>query len=177
MTIAVYFAQTYFSPYYFPRLPFTAIAISPGYRDRDAFVAIATALADTGEFANVILASSVEHAPVSADRTPLAVIAPNEWSEVDDSDPIVNLRQVAFTLTLVVRDDDAHQRFQLLDRLTSIVQNAVDGLDLGGGCLPNLTRLSRGRFDPKPKHPEQKLALSGFFSYLIPTYLGHDTTN
>ena len=46
------------------------------------------------------------------------------------------VRRVTFTLTLVVRDEDPAARFDALDRLTSVAQNAIDGSDLGGAACP-----------------------------------------
>ena len=47
--------------------------------------------------------------------------------------------------------------YQQLDRLTSVVQDALDGSDLGGGCLPALTKLRRGGLDPSARHPERRM--------------------
>jgi hypothetical protein len=176
MSPAVYFAPTYFSTFYFPSLDFTIEDTFAGYRDCNAFAAIVATLEDTGEFAEVVLAGSIEQSGLSADRIPSAVIVPTEWCEIDDVDPTVNLRQVSFTLTLLVRHSDSRQRLQMLDRLTSIVQNTIDGTDLDGGCLPNLTKLIRGRYEANSKHPDQHVTLTGCFSYFVYTNSGHDTT-
>ena len=60
----------------------------------------------TGEFAEVVLGDLLDHAAIGADRVPLAVIIPEEWTELDDVDPPVSVRHVTFTMTLVVRDED-----------------------------------------------------------------------
>jgi hypothetical protein len=175
MSSAVYFAPTYFSPFYFPPVV-AATQDTPGYRDRDAFAAIVAALSNTAEFADVVFGCTPHALSLGADRVPLALVVPTEWHELDDADPTVNIRRVTFTLTLVVRHESADCRFQLLDRLTSIVQNAIDGLDLNGGCLPNLTKLQSGLYESHAKHPEQRLMLTGSFSYLVSTNSAHDTT-
>jgi hypothetical protein len=177
MAPAIYFAPTYFSPFYFPPIAAASDGTPTGYRDRDAFAAIVAALNDTREFADIILAGSVDEPLVGADRAPLAVVVPVEWQEVDDGDPIVSVRQVTFTVTILARDEDAEQRFQILDRLTSIVQNSIDGIDLAGGCLPGLTKLRRGRYEPRSKHPEHRVTLTGTFTYLVPMPYGHAATN
>ena len=64
------------------------------------------------------------------------MITPDTWFETDDCDPVVIVRHVSFTLTLVARDEDPLTRYQTLDRLTCISLNAIDGSDLGGVCLP-----------------------------------------
>ena len=175
-----YFSTAYFPPAYFaPPTKFVTPPPPPpppaGYRDRDAFAAIVAALAATGEFADVAFGMTPDRTPLGADRMPLAVVFPAGWDEEDDADPIFNVRHVSYALTLVCRDEDPEGRYQQLDRLTSVAQDALDGSDLGG-CLPALTKLRRGRLDPSARHPEQRLTLSGEFSYLISTQAGHDTT-
>ena len=179
------FAQSYFSPQYFSPMYFAPPALAgvvtppapaAGYRDRDAFGAIVAALVATGGLAEVAIGQPPGRALVGPDRVPLAVVTPEGWEEEDDADPIVNVRHVSYSLTLVVRGEDVMDRYQQLDLLTSVVQDALDGSDLGGGCLPALTKLRRGRPDPGARHPEQRVILSGEFSYLISTQAGHDTT-
>src|SRR5262249_39462720 len=143
------------------------------YRDRDAYAAIVAALAATGEFAEVVFAVPLDHAPIGAGRSPLAVVVPDDWTEVDDVGGTGLVRHAPYALTLAVRDEDPQARFQRLDRLTSVVQNAIDGTDLGGGCLTTLTRIGSGRYDPAPRHPEQRVTLAGRFAYLIASASGH----
>src|SRR5262249_32127633 len=113
---------------------------------------------------------------VGADRVPLAVVVPTGWTEADDAGSDGLVRHVTYTLTLVVRDEDATARFQGLDRLTSVAQDAIDGSDLGGVCLSALTRLRSGRHDPASPHPEGRSAITGTFAYLIPSPSGHDAS-
>lgn len=173
MPSAGYFAPSYFAPSYFPTLVAAAVA---GYRDRDAFAALATILNDTGEFAAVVTADPLGPEAVAADRTPLGVLAPVSWSEADDAVPTAAIRRVAYTLTIVARGDGPDAPFQQLDRLTAITQNAIIGSDLGGGCLRGLTTLRQGRFDPAARYPERRLILSGEFGYSIPSTNGRDTS-
>jgi hypothetical protein len=157
---------------------------APPYRDRDAYAAILSALKATGVFAEVDFGTSLDEAAIAADRVPLTVVTPVEWAELDDADPMVYLRRVVFSLVIVVRDEDASQRFEQLDRLTSVVQDAIDGSDLGGGCIPALTVIRRGRYSVMRRgnssalsnHPEQRVSLIGEFTYLIPAQIGHDTS-
>jgi hypothetical protein len=169
-----YFSPSFFSPFYFTPTSSPATASTPGYRDRDAFAAIISALEATGEFATVVIGSPLDDR-ATAGNDPWALVTPTDWDEDDDADPIVSVRRVSFTLTIVVRDEDPGERFQRLDRLTAVAQDAIDGSDLNGGCLPALTRLRRGRLDDRPRHPEQRVIISGEFSYLVTAYNGHDT--
>jgi hypothetical protein len=177
-----YFSPTYFSPFFYPPL-----LVQPGsgtdgddvgpFRDRDAFDSIIAALVDTGEFADVCFGTTADKVVAGADAFPLAVVTPDTWEELDDVDPIVVVRHVSYIVTLSVRNEDPTLRYERLDLLTSIVLNALDGLDLGGSCLPALTKIRTGRYEAVPRHPEQRLVLTGEFTYLIPSFGGHDTTN
>jgi hypothetical protein len=116
----------------------------------------------------------LERRAAGADRTPAAVITPESWAEIDDVDPAQIVRKVTYTLTLVVREEDPGARYDALDRLTCLAQNAIDGRDLGGACLPALTLLRRGRFDTGSRFPEQAVILHGEFTSLIPSLTGHN---
>jgi hypothetical protein len=174
---ARFFAPTFFSPYYFPSLvapdgPDTVAAL----RDGDAFTAILDALAATGEFAVVSFGTTADRRPAGADLAPAAVVTPDAWYEADDTDPVVLVRRVFFTLTIVVRDEDPLARYDAIDRLSCVAQNALDGAALGADCVAALTKTYRGRFEPAPTHPEQSVAIHGEFTYLIPSLNGHKTS-
>ena len=177
-----FYPPTFFSPFYFAEYALfgqdgtdSADAWGVTYRDRDAFRAIRTALLITEEFADALLGTTPQQRLGGADRTPIAVITPEGWIELDDVDPAVSVRQVFFTLTLIVRDEDAVTRYEALDRLSCLAQNVLDGTDLGGVCFPALTKIRKGRFDPGSRHPEHAVTLHGEFSYMIPAFNGHNT--
>ena len=113
---------------------------------------------------------------VGADRTPALVVVPTQWVEQADSASTTLFRRVSFTLVLIARAEDPRERFETLDRLTSIAQNALEGSTLGGGCLAGMTHVRKGRYDPTSRHPELRLSLDGGFCYTIPSGVGHDTT-
>jgi hypothetical protein len=144
-----------------------------GFRDHDVFESIGEALAATGEFADVVLGEVVDQGNYGADRIPMAVVTPVQWDESDESDPINLIRRVSYRLTLIVRDENPGSRFDSLDRLSSVVQNALDGSALNGGCLPALSKLRQGRYDQGPGHPEQRLTLLGEFSYIVGGFQDH----
>jgi hypothetical protein len=175
-----YFAPAFFSPFYFaPLLP--NYADSPDepegpYRDGNAFAAVIAALEATEQFGAVVFGTTADCRPVGADLTPVAVITPDRWSESDDADPSVVLRQVVFSLTLIVREEDSASGFDQLDRLTCLAQNAIEGSDLGGGSLKTLTRVRSGNYDAEAPYPEKRVVLHGEFSYLIPSPNSHFTS-
>jgi hypothetical protein len=177
-----YFSPTYFSPFYFsPLLVQTGGGTGTGsvspFRDRDAFDAIIAALVNTGEFAGVVFGTTPDRMTAGADLTPVAIITPESWTELDDVDPIVIVRQVSYALTLAVRGEDPTARYEQLDLLSCIVLNVLDGLDLGGACLPDLTKIRAGRYEAVARHPEQRLVMSGEFCFLIPAFNGHNTND
>ncbi len=120
-----YLSPSYFSPYYFSMLDSLGIAAGDPpsgaagatYRDSDAFKAIVRALSESGEFADVIMCVNGSNGLQAADRSPLAIISPETWIETDDVDPVVEVRQVSFSLTIIVRNEDAVVRYEALDRL------------------------------------------------------------
>jgi hypothetical protein len=176
VSTAPYFAPTFFSPYYFPPLAVGGVGPGPAapFRDGDGFTWIVQALRATGEFSDVLFGVTADRRAVGAGRSPIAVVAPEGWAESDDWDPVLLARQVSFTVTLIARDEEPSVRYGVLDRLSCVAQDAVGGSDLGGMALAPLTRLARGRFDATSRHPEQAVVLSGEFTYLIPSWSGHD---
>lgn len=175
----------YFAPRYFPKRFFAPLSTSreddadlpatQGMRDYDGLVAIADAIRASGEFAEVRLGRGCDRHAWPADRFPRAIVIPRDWVEEDEVDPLSLIRRVNFDVALTVRDEEPEQRFNQLDRLASLVMNAVDGLDLGERCLPSQTRIRHGRYDRRLKHPEQRLVLSGAFAYEIDSDTGHET--
>ena len=146
----------------------------PG-RDRDAFGAIADALAATGEFDEVRF-SPPPAEPIGADRGPLVVITPVEWHESPDSLFGSVLRRVTYSLTLVVRAQDPRDRFEILDRLSGVVQDALGNASLAGFCLGAMSRLGHGRYDPGSRAPDLRLVLDGEFGYAIASADGHNVS-
>ena len=177
MAVNLYFAPTFFSPYYFPMLATASSGVGGTSADTSndgiAFEAILSALSATNEFADVLLGTPADRAAVGADRMPVALVTPTGWTEADDSDPTTVVRRVEFTVALTVRDETTSGRYQSLLRLTAVAQDAIDGSDLGGVCLPALTLLRSARFDANPQPPEQSVAMDGEFTYLISSFNGH----
>lgn len=147
------------------------------YCDQDAFSAMVGALKATGAFAEVSFGVTIDRCNIGAGCLPLALIVPKEWSERDTPDSGSLMRQVGFTLTLVVRQADDAARFEELDRLASLAQSVIDRSDLGGGCVRALTKVRKARHDQGMRHPEQRIVLNGDFSYLVPDARGAVAAN
>jgi hypothetical protein len=178
---ARYFAPTFFSPFYFPSLVGSGTggggSTPSSYRDKDAFEAIVQALEATGEFAQVFFGTTMDQRLGGADLTPVAVVAPDGWSEDDETDPAVFVRRVGFVVTVAVRDSDSVFRFDQADRLSCVVQNAVDLNDLDGGCIAALTKTRSGRTVITADYPEEQVEIRGEFAYFISTPNGRGTIN
>lgn len=176
-----YFPPTFFSPYYFASLLRRDADDLDGansrYRDRDGFSAAVLALRATGAFAEVAFGTSADRRVGGADVSPLAVITPEVWEESEDCDPSLVARKVGFSLTIIVRDNDPVSAYDRLDRLSCIVQNALNGNSLGGGSLPALTRVWKGSYDLAPVEPEKRVILRGGFEYLVDSPNSHAISN
>lgn len=136
------------------------------YSDGDAFEAIEELLRGTGAFSTVAFAVPAELDMIGADRLPAAVVMPLGWSETRDVDGGA-IRHVSYVLTLLVRAEDGHERFRGLDELAQAARAAIEGSDLDGGCLTELTRLGQGRYELGLKRQEGRLVVSGAFAYPI----------
>jgi hypothetical protein len=134
-------------------------------------------LVATGAFDGVYRSAAPEdRGRKSADRY-AAVVSAASWEEVDpydDEREVQSERRVAWTLTLIARDDDPELREKALARLLAVAQDALDGVALGPGItIPGWTRLRKGRYLPA-EPPEQRMAVSGEFAYWVEGYAGHD---
>lgn len=92
---------------------------------------------------------------------------PQGWEESDEADPALLVRRVWFLVRLTVRLGDDLDPFDELDRLTRVVQARVDRSDLGGTCLPGLTRIKAGRYRASDTYPEWSIDLDGEFTTLV----------
>jgi hypothetical protein len=175
MAPVLFYAPTYFSPYYFAPLVPMQIGTSSGMFacDRNIYETILSMLTSTCEFACVVYGTPTDANYAGVDCLSLAILTPGQWVEFDDVDPIALVRQVTYTLTLIARDENSGRRFNELDRLSSVAQNCLDASGFNGVCVPALTKLRRGRYDPISKHPEQRLTLEGEFTYFLDSYRSH----
>jgi hypothetical protein len=154
-----------FRPSYYPR-PY-APPPATDFGDLEAFAAVAARLAATGEFAAVLLGPPSVLDELAADLRPAALISPTGWAERDDLGASAVVRHVSYDLTLGVRREDVGERYCLLERLSTVAQNALIRSGLDGPCPPALSRLDRGRFELSARGDEGRATLSGGFGYLV----------
>jgi hypothetical protein len=139
----------------------------PNSRDQQAYAALLTLLSSSGAFQDVIFGDALQRSRSGADGYPLAVVTPRSWEESDDFDPVLLVRRVSFTITVVVKGEDGGTQFDVLDGLASALQGVVDHSDLGGTSLAALTKIRSGRYGQATHHPEQSIELDGSFTTLI----------
>jgi hypothetical protein len=168
-----YFAGPYFSHFYFP--PLEALSPSTASRDRDVFRALQAALGATGAFDAVLMHQYDTPANMSPDRNPVVVLRRTDWLETNLADPTTIQRTVAFEIVIALRDDDPEARFEAIERLESLVLNALDGQNWAGLCLRDQTAIRRGSDDPTASHPEARVILKGQFAYILEGYASRNT--
>jgi hypothetical protein len=147
-------------------------------RDWDILEAARDLLVATGEFNAVYRAALPEVRGRSAADAIAAVLALASWQEVDrmdDPGEVQSERTVTWTLTLIVREDDAELRERTLDRLLAVAQDALDGQRLADVTIPGWTRLRSGKYETATP-PEQRMSVTGEFRYWIEGFEGHDTS-
>ena len=120
-----------------------------------------------GSFDSVIFGEPTRRTGTGANTHPLAIVIPRGWTETDDTDPVLWVRRVLFTIRVVVRVEDDPLPFDQLDQLAASVQAQVDLADLGGHCLPPLTKIQTGRYGAACQYPEWSIDLDGEFAVLI----------
>jgi len=168
-----YFAPTYFAPTYFAVLAWSPVPVTPPvvHEPPDgvqaAFGSLVSLLQGTGAFEDVIFGDPSRRGQAGAGRHPLALVSPRGWEDSDDYDPTSIVRRVSFAVRVVVRADDVAEPYDQLYRLASTVEGVVNRADLGGPCLPALTRIRAGRHDHAVHYPELALELEGEFSMLL----------
>lgn len=152
-----------------------------GLRDWHVLEGVRDLLAATNEFDGVGLSELPETQGVGAGVIKLAIVSPLDWEEIDETDDEADVQdtiRVRFTLTLLVRIDDAALRDNETDRLLCVCKNALDGrpLVMRGGesaTIPGWTKLRRGRWE-KAVPPERRMTVLGESTYWIDGDDGHD---
>lgn len=168
LSTELFFAPSFFSPWYFPSLTSASTDQTPAVAysgDHVALTNLLLLLRATKSFGTVILGQQRPPGQIQARDYPLIVISPSEWLEQDDADPVLILRTVKLSISIVVRDDSYPSAYKSLDRLGLLTQKAFEASSLGGITVPPLNKISRGSYDTQRVYPEFALALTGQFSY------------
>jgi hypothetical protein len=161
---------------------FTAPVASPhaAGRDWDVADAIADVLDATNEFSLVVAGEDpgVTGATLGADLSYVAAVDVTDWAESDDGDAgpgTTRIRTVRGTVTLLGIGQRRRAIKRALDRLGSLVQDALDGESIGGLTLPGLTECTRGKYHDDPKSGEVRLVLTWSAVMLIAGFAAHNT--
>lgn len=143
----------------------------------DVYRAMEALLIDTGEFG--LDCVQIGHPKdweklFPADRFAVALITPDNWDRNDDDRVDEERRAVGYTLTLGVRHDP-RGRYEVLDRLSCLAQNILDGQSIADLTYRSMTKLTGGTFET-PADDEQRLRMRGTFTYRVIGHDAHDAT-
>lgn len=152
---------------------------SSGYRDWYVLEAIQALLEATHAFDNVYLSELPESRGRSAGELKVAVLEPNDWEELDESDDAADVQdtvRMRFKLTLMVREEDPALRDSEVDRLLNVCKNVIDGQQLvAGQTIPGWTKLKRAKWEPA-RAPERRMTVTGETAYWVDGETEHDET-
>ena len=165
-----YYAATYFAPAYFYGGPITSAPAGvpqPTGRDSSYYSALISLLETIDLFDAVIFGDPTSGSAAGANTHPLAIVTPKGWEETDETDPVLWVRRVSFTIRIIIQVDGALAPFDQLDQLATAVQSQVDQANLGGQSLAALTRIRAGRYGTSSTYPEWSIDLDGEFTVLI----------
>lgn len=150
-----------------------------GYRDWWVLEAIRDLLKETRQFDDVYLSGLPEQHGRSAGELKIAVLEPNDWEELDESDDpddVQDTVRMRFKLTLIVRAEDPELRDREVDRLLNVAKNVIDGQPLVlGQTIQGWTKLRRGKWEPA-KGIERRQAVTGETAYFVNGDDQHDET-
>jgi hypothetical protein len=149
------------------------------FRDDDAFIgkdgladpatSIVGLLEATGEFdeGGVIFASGPDRARDTSQMGRVATITPDARGRmIAQPDPYRKRREMGYTLTLKVREEETTEGESEADRLSSVVHNTLQNVSYGGFCLFERSVISEDTYDDS-RHPEVRVTMRGMFSYMI----------
>ncbi len=166
----LYNASAYFSPFYFyggsSRVPSESSSQVTG-RDGPYYAELVGRIRSLNSFDTVIFGDPTSQAGRGANAHPVAIVVPRGWDETDETDPVLWVRRVLFTVRIVVRVEDSSVPFDQLDQLATLVQTEVDQADLGDQCIPALTKIRTCRYGASSQYPDWSIDLDGEFAVLV----------
>jgi hypothetical protein len=139
-----------------------------GGRDTQVIAAIIAALKATGRFGAIYSGTAPERTTVPAGTRVWATVAtvPGGFEEADDDNPRDALRTVKFAVAVVAESATPDRAAAILERLDSVVQNAIyRDRSLGGLVIPRFTLVSSGR-QVDDSAAQRGLAYTGQFAYV-----------
>lgn len=144
-----------------------------GYRDADIYDDIIARLEATRVFTYVSSFETVGP-DVTADNTYLVKVIPGEGEDIDICDPIVIERKVTFKLIIDVQEIDPRTRWRIMDQISNVARNALNGQSLANMTFPDLTIIRRYQ-SGKATNPTQAFVLSGECIYQVQGFDGFNT--
>lgn len=172
-----FFGSHFFGPSYFGSSTSTSPPVTAAkFRDTDILVEIVRLLKATDQFGSVWLCGMEEYQRSGAEETSIAFVDPESWTEdtdADDEDGPRERRDVIWSLTIVVKDDDPQRRNQRLDQLANVAMNTLNGVSYLGQTVRPWSRLTNGRYSAA-NHPYKFMEITGKFTLLLDDYDGND---
>jgi hypothetical protein len=141
-------------------------------RDQVALQSIADLLAGTGEFDSVTFGTAPESARYASTDVPVVNLRRLDYSQRPDDCPSLTVRTVRYEIAATIRVRDQDEAEALLDRLDSVVLDAIS-LKGYGFCRPAKSIVGAGRFDTGA-YPPTKIIWNGSFSYVTNSAVGRD---
>jgi hypothetical protein len=141
-------------------------------RDLVALQAIADLLTGTGEFDSVTFGTAPESARYASTDAPVVNLRRLDYSQRPDDCPSLTVRTVRYEIAATIRVRDQDEAEALLDRLDSVVLDAIS-LKGYGFCRPAKSIVGAGRFDTGA-YPPTKIIWNGSFSYVTNSAVGRD---
>lgn len=141
------------------------------YRDRDAFEGTAEGpgvlplLRALGEFDEVTYSDSVSTAPVASTARRWAHVTVEGQGNKDQGAPGRRLRVVQYAIYVRIDEPDGPDSDAELDRLYARIFNALDGVEFGGFCLFDQSRLERDTATTVPS-PGASMRIMGQVAYV-----------
>jgi hypothetical protein len=147
-------------------------------RDRDVRNAIHDALVATGAFDGVWIWGLPENYGTGSSQLAAAAIEPessaqdDRWDGGGETALVVSSR---VTITLLYRHDDPQLRDEGAELLMDTAANALNGQNLAGLTLPDLTRFISWRWQ-NPTPPERRLTATFSYQYIAEGWNAYDVT-
>jgi hypothetical protein len=126
--------------------------------------AIATLLAATGLFGEVVAGASPQECEVAADRTSVVWIDRLSWTEQPAAAEYCTERTVEYAVWIAYRNPDINISWRYLNQLEAVVLNTLNRESYAGLTFPSFSYVNRGE-DTPAMDGEQRTKLHGTFRY------------
>lgn len=156
----------------------TYTGLGTPYRDRDAYNAILSLLVGTGEFDRVVFGPSSERDNLGGSVRRTCLVTPTRqpgFTQRNDGSPGRKYREVGYTVTLKVIEENQEDAYALIDRLDAVIHNTLEAVSYGGFTISWKSILKSGLVDDR-RRPEYRMTITGIFAYVVESHVGFSVT-